>query len=264
MGTGGYRRTHMDCHAFRQLHGDWVDDVLDPTKGETVARHLAECPACARFDTLSRRALLVARNAPPIEVSGDFSAKLAARIAEERRARIASHGPSRAERSRVVARTGRVAYQVGRRAAALVAVVGGAMVIQSALNSDLSTSSSGVGQLGSVNMMSPATSSASFSSPSQPELPLVQASSFSTDERVEGEIVVVRAMRPMRGDLIPASTSPFSDRGDTDAEATARAASVAAAAPLWPTARMAAHAANRFAEMEFGGVIPVSVMYTPR
>jgi Putative zinc-finger len=254
----------MDCHAFRQLHGDWVDDVLDSTKGETVARHLAECPACARFDTLSRRALLVARNAPPIEVSGDFSAKLAARIAEERRARIASHGPSRAERSRVIGRTGRVAYQVGRRAAALAAVVGGALVIQAALNSDNSSSSSSGGQFESTVIMSPATSSASFSSPSQPELPLVQASSFSTAERAEGEIVVVRAMRPMGGDLIPGSAAPFPERGDSDAEATARAASVAAAAPLWPTARMAAHAANRFAEMEFSGVIPVSVMYMQR
>ena len=79
---------------------------------------------CARFDTLARRALMVARNAPQIEVSADFSSRLSARIAEERRRRIAEHAPSRAERGPVASRTSSWV----RVAAAVVVVAGGTMV----------------------------------------------------------------------------------------------------------------------------------------
>ena len=77
-----------------------------------------------------------------------------------------------------------------------------------------------------------------------------------------GEIVVVRSMRPVGGALLPLSDDPLLDGGDRAGDGTAT--SVAATAPLWPTAQMAAHAANRFAAMEFGDVMPVSIVQTSR
>jgi Putative zinc-finger len=252
---------HMDCHAFRQLHGDWVDDVLDPREGGTIAGHLAACPACTRFDTLARRALIVARNAPPIEVSSDFSARLAARIAEERRSRIAQHGPSRAERSRVVATTvGWVSWQGARRAAAVVGVVGGAMIVRTVVGGASvapSPAGAGMGQMAGM-------SSASFTVPAQTNVPIAPAFDTAGYGSGAGEIVVVRAMRPIGGALLPTSDDPLLDGGERAGNGGASATTVAATAPLWPTAQMAAHAANRFAAMEFGDVVPVSVMYPQR
>jgi hypothetical protein len=48
------------------------------------------------------------------------------------------------------------------------------------------------------------------------------------------------------------------DGADLAINGDASATSVAATAPLWPTAHMAAHAAHRFAAMEFGDVIRVN------
>ncbi|MDZ7629947.1 MAG: hypothetical protein U5K74_00990 [Gemmatimonadaceae bacterium] len=79
-----------------------------------------------------------------------------------------------------------------------------------------------------------------------------------------GEIVVVRSMRPIGGALLPLSDDPLLDGVDKAGHGEGNATTVAATAPLWPTAQMAAHAANRFAAMEFGDVVPVSVMHTPR
>ena len=79
-----------------------------------------------------------------------------------------------------------------------------------------------------------------------------------------GNIVVVRSMRPVGGAIMPFSDDPLLDGSDRASLGDVSATSVAATAPLWPTALMAAHAANRFAAMEFGDVMPVSVMHTRR
>jgi hypothetical protein len=243
----------MDCRAFRQLHGDWVDDLLDPTEGDSQAQHVADCGPCARFDTLARRALMVARSTPQIEVSAEFSARLASRIAEERRRRIASHAPSHAERARFAPRSSSWV----RVAAAVVVVAGGTFVARS------STGVRGV----STSAFLPGIDSSSFlrsaASP-QPETGLPTRAVSTFGERAMGEIVVVRAMRPVGGALLPLSDDPLLDGSDRAAFGDASATSVAATAPLWPTAQMAAHAANRFAAMEFGDVTPVSVVQTSR
>jgi hypothetical protein len=238
----------MDCRAFRQLHGDWVDDVLDPTEGESLARHLVDCALCARFDTLARRALMVARSAPQIELSADFSARLSARIADERRLRIARLTPSHVERTRFVPRT----KSWMRAAAVIVVVVGGTMVAR--------TSST----LRGVNTSAfwPGSDTSSFGQDEAASLPASASSAFAGIPT--GDIVVVRSMRPMGGALLPLSDDPLLDGGDRAAMGDVTATSVAATAPLWPTAQMAAHAANRFAAMEFGDVIRVSVVQTSR
>jgi Putative zinc-finger len=241
----------MDCRAFREQHGDWVDDVLDPHESERLDSHMSECAACSRFDTLARRALMVARNAPPIELSADFSARLAARIADERRARIARHSPSRAER-RSLARIGNLVWV--RRAAAVAAVVGGSMVVRSAV---LRTGVVNTASLGSAD---------SSSYVAQDAMSMLSTSTISAMPGFQnsGEIVVVRSMRPVGGALLPLSDDPLLDGSDRIGMGDARSTTVAATAPLWPTAQMAAYAANRFAAMEFGDVMPVSVMHTQR
>jgi predicted anti-sigma-YlaC factor YlaD len=245
----------MDCHAFRQIHGDWVDDVAEPRDAEQVAQHIHECPTCARFDTLARRALMVARNAPPIELSTDFSARMALRLAEERRQRIAEHAPSHAEQSRLATWWGaqRTWTSVGRAAAALVLVAGGSAIARSGSRAvpvvrseaPVFTSVSGLSSFGVMETSVPVWNAAA--------------------PTMEGEIVVVSALRPMGGSLLPASDDPLLDSSDGAAFADGASTSVAATAPLWPTAQMAAHAAYRFAAMEFGDVIrPVSMVQAQR
>lgn len=240
----------MDCRAFRQNHGDWADDVLDPRHADRLARHVAECPACARFDTLARRAVMVARNAPQLQVSSDFSARLAARIAEERQARIAQHAPSTVERapSRTSSRSA-VWYRV---AAGVAAVAGSSLMLR-----------------GTTPVSTARGEPTSFTSPFA-EAGLIQSSGFMPASATAGdgasaggEIVVVRGMRPVGGALLPYSDDPLLD-GSESVNGDATATSVAATAPLWPTAQMAALAAKRFAAMEFGDVMMVNTVHSPR
>jgi hypothetical protein len=79
-----------------------------------------------------------------------------------------------------------------------------------------------------------------------------------------GEIVVLRSMRQVGGSLLPMSDDRLLDGADLAITGDASATSVAATAPLWPTAHMAAHAAHRFAAMEFGDVMPVSTQQIQR
>jgi hypothetical protein len=234
----------MDCRAFRQLHGDWVDDVLDPQEHESLARHIAECASCARFDTLARRALMVARSAPQLEVSADFSSRLASRLAEERRARIAEIRPSHVERQPLFGTYGKVRF---RTAAAVALVFGGSYAARAILVAPRN---------GSANTAT--FEAASFTGGDETALP---ASAISAMTGVStGDIVVVQNMRPIGGALLPLSDDPLLDGSATAGMGDARATSLAATAPLWPTAQMAAHAANRFAAMEFGDMRPVSIV----
>jgi hypothetical protein len=238
----------MDCRAFRSLHGDWVDDVLDPTDGESLARHVVECVPCARFDTLARRALMVARSAPPIEVSADFSTRLAARIAEERRQRIAEIKPSHAERPRFVG-TNRTWVRV---AAAVVVVAGSTAMMRTVSQSG--TKAAAVWQ---------GADSTTFGMNVNDSSTMPAAALSSLNGMSSGDIIVVQPVRLVGGALLPQSDDPLLDGGDRASVGDVTATSVAATAPLWPTAQMAAHAANRFAAMEFGDVRPVSVMQAP-
>ena len=236
----------MDCQVFRQLHGDWVDDAIDPRKGETVAAHIAECAECAQFDTMVRRALLVARNAPQLEVSPEFRARLMARIADERRARLAVHAPSHAERP---ARFGANGLVWTRRVAAVIVVVGGSVVVRSAMGRP------GLPVSGSSSME---TLTFLRGSATSSFVPVVMRLDSGSSERVG------HSMRPMGGALLPRSEDPLFDGADNATIGDASVSSVAATAPLWQTAQMAAHAASRFHAMEFGDVTPVTMTQVRR
>ena len=229
----------MDCRAFRQHHGSWVDDILDPSEADRLARHVDECARCARFDTLARRALLVARNAPQIEVSAEFSGRLAARIDEERRQRISEYRPSHVERRVSMRRR----PGLMRVAAGIAILTGGSVFTHGAVPRDgvPSASTAGLGSFDGLSMIGVVSSGAATGL---------------------GEIVVVRALRPVGGALLPLSDDPLLDGADLAEIGERNATSVAATAPLWPTAHMAAHAANRFAAMEFGDVRTVTVSHS--
>lgn len=70
----------MDCREFCDQHLAFVDDTLAGIELVRMQRHLAECESCAKHDTKIRRALLLFRNLPSIELSPDFSKRLEARL----------------------------------------------------------------------------------------------------------------------------------------------------------------------------------------
>jgi hypothetical protein len=73
----------MDCKAFANRHAAFIDDTLPGVEMAAVREHLNECARCARRDSDIRRALLVLKNLPPIEVSEGFEDRLRARISTE-------------------------------------------------------------------------------------------------------------------------------------------------------------------------------------
>ena len=236
----------MDCRAFRSLHGDWVDDILGSRDADRLSAHLADCALCARFDTLARRALLVARNAPPIECSADFSTRLAQRIAEERRHRIAELKPSHAERSLRLG-GGKVWARI---AAALLVTVGGSLVARSGTTSVSAASLVRTGDAGGV--------ASSYEAGLVAGSPDFSGMTSFMAKVPQGALVVMPLMRPEGGALLPLSDDPLLDGADLAGTGDATSTSLAATAPLWPAAQMAAHAAYRFAAMEFGDVQPVT------
>ena len=70
----------MDCREFCDQHVAFVDDTLAGIELVRMQRHLAECESCAKHDAKIRRALLLFRNLPSIELSAGFSQRLEARL----------------------------------------------------------------------------------------------------------------------------------------------------------------------------------------
>jgi hypothetical protein len=70
----------MDCTDFRRHHLAYLDDTLPGDLLVGAERHVRECAACAAHDTGVRRALLLARNLPPVAPSADFTERLQARL----------------------------------------------------------------------------------------------------------------------------------------------------------------------------------------
>ena len=72
----------MDCREFCDQHVAFVDDTLAGIELVRMQQHLAECECCAKHDAKIRRALLLFRNLPSIELSAGFSQRLEARLRE--------------------------------------------------------------------------------------------------------------------------------------------------------------------------------------
>jgi len=75
----------MYCRQFRALHAAYLDDTLSGDQTDAMRAHERECAPCADEDSRVRRSLMLVRNLTPIEVSADFGARLAARLALEPR-----------------------------------------------------------------------------------------------------------------------------------------------------------------------------------
>lgn len=89
----------MYCREFKEKHVGYVDDTLAGVELVEMRRHLDECPSCAELDTKIKRALMLVRNLPAVEVSPDFSERLNARLAECRE----TEAPGRVFRKRIAA-----------------------------------------------------------------------------------------------------------------------------------------------------------------
>ena len=89
----------MYCREFRDKHVGFVDDTLAGVELVEMRRHLDECPSCAELDRKVKRALLLVRNLPTVEVSPGFTERLNSRLAECR----AIEPPARAVRKRIAA-----------------------------------------------------------------------------------------------------------------------------------------------------------------
>ena len=74
----------MNCREFRRRHDAYIDDTLSGVEQEAMERHRRLCARCARLDTRVRRALLLARNLPTVELSRGFNERLQLRLMQER------------------------------------------------------------------------------------------------------------------------------------------------------------------------------------
>ena len=74
----------MNCREFRRKHDAYIDDTLSGIEQEAMERHRRLCARCARLDTRVRRALLLARNLPTVELSRGFDERLRLRLIQER------------------------------------------------------------------------------------------------------------------------------------------------------------------------------------
>jgi hypothetical protein len=73
----------MDCKTFATRHAAFIDDTLPGFQMAAMRDHLNECARCARRDAEVRRALLLVKNLPRIQVSDEFQERLRARLSEE-------------------------------------------------------------------------------------------------------------------------------------------------------------------------------------
>src|SRR5438094_10075191 len=103
----------MTCAEFLERYTDFRDGLITaPRELRRFTRHLAQCPACRRYDAALRRGVLALQAAQTIEPSPAFRRRLDERLARERR------------RSQVPARAGIAAALFVAAALAMVALEG--------------------------------------------------------------------------------------------------------------------------------------------
>jgi hypothetical protein len=186
----------MDCRTFRTQHGLWIDGGLAPRHAERLLAHVGECEACAHFDAMVRRALLVARNAAPMRCSPDFAARLRARLDD---ADVRRTTPSDLEIVPGVAERPAFAFGVPmtpawRLAAAAVLVIGGGALTLDARRAAERASTAAIAPDGTRPVASPVSGWASVTGGPAPALVPVAAP--------RSDVVVVRRAT-LAGGLVP-------------------------------------------------------------
>jgi hypothetical protein len=84
----------MDCKSFDSKHATFIDDTLPGVEMAVMRAHINECVRCARRDADVRRALLLVRNLPQVQVSEGFQDRLRTRLAAEPSQPVAHRSPS--------------------------------------------------------------------------------------------------------------------------------------------------------------------------
>ncbi|MEN8375914.1 MAG: hypothetical protein ABFS34_10740 [Gemmatimonadota bacterium] len=77
----------LGCDGFRERHAEYVDGVMDPDTADRWRRHATECLPCARYDRSIRRSCALVESLPPVRAGEDFTVRLRARLARDRRRR---------------------------------------------------------------------------------------------------------------------------------------------------------------------------------
>ena len=107
----------MLCSEFLERHSDFRDGLITaPRELRRLARHIAHCESCRRYDATVSQAVKVLHSASPISLSADFRERLDARLERERRESAVP--PARAGISAallVVAGVALFVFELGRR-----------------------------------------------------------------------------------------------------------------------------------------------------
>jgi anti-sigma factor RsiW len=75
----------MICTEFLDRYTEFRDGLITaPRELRRFQRHLAQCPACRRYDAALHRGVAALQDAKTIEPSADFRRRLDARLARER------------------------------------------------------------------------------------------------------------------------------------------------------------------------------------
>ena len=74
----------MTCAEFLHHYTDFRDGLITaPRDVRRFARHLAQCPACQRYDAAVRRGVRALQAADPLHPSADFRSRLEGRLRRE-------------------------------------------------------------------------------------------------------------------------------------------------------------------------------------
>jgi anti-sigma factor RsiW len=76
----------MTCAEFLDRYTDFRDGLVAASRElRRFTRHLAQCPACRRYDATLRRGVVALQAADTVQPSADFRRRLERRLDEERR-----------------------------------------------------------------------------------------------------------------------------------------------------------------------------------
>jgi anti-sigma factor ChrR (cupin superfamily) len=74
--------TAMNCRTIQSWMVEYADGLLDARRARLMATHLAGCEECARLTQEIAATGNLLRTLPPLQVSPDFEARLAARLSQ--------------------------------------------------------------------------------------------------------------------------------------------------------------------------------------
>lgn len=77
--------TVLSCSDCLARHTEYLDGMMDAASAAQWRAHLAECPACARYDRVLRRGIAHLAARPELQLTPDFEIELQQRLIHEER-----------------------------------------------------------------------------------------------------------------------------------------------------------------------------------